>query len=199
MTIAVYIRVSTAEQNEAGQRREIMKWLNGNGIQKSAVTWYVDKKSGDTLDRPEFEQMQRDVFNGAIRTIVTYKLDRISRSLKDGVNTLCEWCERKIRIVAVSQQIDFSGTLGKMFASVLFAVAEMEQGHRRERQAAGIEAAKEAGVYKGRKKGALKPGIDPRRTIELRAMGLKTKEIAASMGVSTSSVTRYIKMASSQS
>ena len=197
MTIAVYIRVSTAGQNESGQRREIAKWLSGNGIQSSSVQWYVDKESGDTLNRPEFEQMQKDVFAGTIKTIVVYKLDRISRSLRDGINALCDWCERSVRVVAVSQQIDFSGTLGRMIASVLFAVAELEQTARRERQASGIAVAKELGIYKGRKKGAIKPGVDLERALELRNMGLRNKEIAASMGVSTSSVTRYLKMVAS--
>ena len=49
-TVACYVRVSTVGQNEAGQRREIQRWLEGNGI--SNVRWYVDKSTGDNLDRP---------------------------------------------------------------------------------------------------------------------------------------------------
>lgn len=65
MSVAVYVRVSTASQNEAGQKQEIMKWLAGNGINTKNVLWYVDKESGETLKRPEFEQLQKDIFNGA--------------------------------------------------------------------------------------------------------------------------------------
>ena len=56
----------------------------------------------------------------------------------------------------MTQQLDFAGPAGKMIASVLFAVAEMEQQTRRERQAAGIAVAKRNGVYQGRKAGSLK-------------------------------------------
>ncbi len=46
----------------------------------------------------------------------------------------------------MTQQIDFNGAVGRMLAAVLLGVAEMEQEMRRERQAAGIAAAKERGV-----------------------------------------------------
>ena len=152
---AIYVRVSTASQNEEGQRREIQKWLDANGgITK--VRWFVDKESGDTLERPQFEQLQKLIFNGVVNSVVVWKLDRLSRSLRDGIATLCSWCDKGIRVVSTSQQIDFNGTVGKMIASILFAIAEIEQETRRERQAAGIEAAKERGVYKGRQKGARK-------------------------------------------
>jgi len=37
--VACYIRVSTAGQKQAGQRREILRWLSGNGIDPAAVRW----------------------------------------------------------------------------------------------------------------------------------------------------------------
>jgi DNA invertase Pin-like site-specific DNA recombinase len=195
MTVAVYARVSTEGQNLAGQKREIMKWLEGNGINSKHVQWYVDKESGETLNRPEFEQLQKDIFNGAIKTVVVYKLDRLSRSLRDGIDVLCDWCKKHIRVVSTSQQIDFTGAIGQMIAAVLFAVAQMETETRRERQAAGIAAAKEKGVYTGRKLGAVKAGVDPDRAMKLREKGLTNKEIAQALGVSVSSVIRYTKRA----
>lgn len=191
MTVAVYVRVSTASQNEAGQRREIQKWLAGNGINQANTQYYVDKESGDTLDRTNFQQMQQDVWNGAVKTIVVYKIDRISRSLRDGINVLCDWCEKGIRVVSVTQQLDFSGATGQLIAAVLLAVAQMEQEVRRERQAAGIAAAKERGVYTGRKKGTFKK--NPQEAILLQEKGLTQQQIARAMGVSIASVVRYLR------
>src|SRR4051794_10116555 len=86
--VACYVRVSTVGQNEAGQRAEIERWLRGNGIDPAKMRWFVDKgKTGDNLRRPAFEQLQAAVFAGEVGTIVTYKLDRLSRSLLDGLNT----------------------------------------------------------------------------------------------------------------
>lgn len=189
MKVACYIRVSTSGQNVAGQKRELQKWCDGHGM---TPVWYIDKASGDNLDRPEFDRLSADIFAGTVRTVVVYKLDRLSRSLRDGINTLTDWLEKRVRVVSVTQQLDFAGATGKLIASVLFAVAEMEQETRRERQAAGIAAAKVAGKYKGRKRGATMKGVKPARAKELRDKGLTRAEIAEAMGASERTVTRYL-------
>ncbi|MDA1053294.1 MAG: recombinase family protein [Planctomycetota bacterium] len=190
--IAIYIRVSTIGQNVAGQKREINRWLNGNGIADDQVRWYVDKSTGNNLDRPAFEQLQAAVFAGDIKTVVVWKLDRLSRSLRDGINVLADWCDKGLRVVSVTQQIDFNGAVGKMLAAVLLGVAEMETEMRRERQAVGIAVAKENGIYKGRMPGATKKGVNPERAGKLRQKGLTYGEISQAMGVSQSSVRRYL-------
>ena len=193
--IGVYVRVSTVGQNEAGQCREIRRWLEGNGIAKENVRWYVDQRTGDHLRRPAFERLQRDVFHGAIQSIVVWKLDRLSRNLRDGIVTLADWCDRGLRVVSVTQQIDFNGATGKMLAAVLLGVAEMEQETHRERQRAGIEAARERGVYQGRKRGSTKG--KPARAAELRRKGLTDPEIAQALGVGRRTIQRYLRSAQS--
>lgn len=196
--VACYVRVSTIGQNEAGQRAEIQRWLDGNGIKPESVQWFIDKgKSGDSMNRPAFERLQKAIFNGEVKTIVVYKLDRLSRKLKDGINTLCEWCDRGLRVVSVTQQIDFNGTVGKIIASVLLGVAEMEQETRRERQAAGIAIAKTQGKYTGRKTGTTK--ATPARAMELKQQGLTADEIAKSLGVSRNTVFVYLRKLKAES
>jgi DNA invertase Pin-like site-specific DNA recombinase len=193
-TVACYVRVSTVGQNEAGQRAEIARWLMGNGIDPGSVRWFVDKgKSGDSLKRPAFEELQTAVFAGDVGTVVTYKLDRLSRSLREGINVLCEWCDKGLRVVSVTQQIDFNGTVGKMLAAVLLGIAQMEQETRRERQVAGIAVAKKAGKYRGRKIGTTK--AQPERALKLRDSGLSAEEIAKSLGVSRNTVFVYFRKA----
>jgi DNA invertase Pin-like site-specific DNA recombinase len=138
-SVAAYARVSTVGQNEAGQQAEIERWLLGNGI--VGARWFCDKDTGDNLNRPAFQKLQKAIFMGEVGTVLVWKLDRLSRSLRDGINVLSDWCDRGLRVVSVTQQIDFSGTVGKMIAAVLLAVAQMEQETRRERQAAGIAVA----------------------------------------------------------
>ena len=192
-SIACYVRVSTVDQNEASQRREIKRWLEGNGI--GDVEWFVDKVTGDTLERPAFERLRGKVFEGEVRCVVVWKLDRLSRKLRDGINVLCDWCDRGVRVVSVTQQIDLSGTVGKMIAAVLLGVAEMEQETRRERQAAGIAVAKREGKYKGRKAGTFK--ADPDRARKLRDKGLSLAEIGSALGVSRMAVSRYLSQETS--
>ena len=189
--IACYTRVSTFEQTGAAQRAEIEGWLKNNGIQLERVVWYEDKETGATLQRPAFERLQRDIFNGKVGTVVIWKLDRLSRNLRDGINVLADWADRGLKVVSITQQLEFNGTLGKMLATLLFGLAEMDLSNIRERQRAGIDAAKKRGVYKGRKPGTIK--ADAARVRKLRDKGNTASEIATSLGISERTVFRYLK------
>ncbi|MEM7811344.1 MAG: recombinase family protein [Planctomycetota bacterium] len=175
------------------------RWLRGHGFDPATVTWYVDRESGANTDRPAFAALREAIFLGEVDTVVVWKLDRLSRKQREGIDLLADWCEQGVRVVSVTQQLDLDGAIGRIVAGVLFGVAEMELEHTRERQAAGIAAAKARGVYRnhGRKKGATK--ADPKRAAELKASGLKVTEIAKALGVSRSVIYEYLKPASDDS
>lgn len=188
--IAVYLRVSSDDQNPASQRAEIQAWLNRNYIPDSDVRWFEDKETGKTLHRPEFQKLSTWLEKGTFDTVVCWKLDRLSRNFLDGVRLIGDWTERGIRIVSVTQSIDLSGMTGRLVAAVLFAVAEMELAHIKERQAAGIRLARANGKYQGRKPGSKKGS--PARARELRAKGLTLEEIASALNVNRRTVIRYL-------
>jgi len=188
--IACYCRVSSRHQKSDSQKAEMLRWLRGNAMPLTRVHWFEDIETGDTLDRPAFTAMQHAIFAGTIETVVVWKLDRLSRRQCEGVNLLADWCERGVRVVVVTQQIDLRGTVGRLVASVLFGLAEIEQEYRRERQAAGIAVAKRNGVYRGRLKGTTK--AQPTRAKALRDRGLTVSEIGQALGVSLRTVFRYL-------
>ena len=191
MTTAIYIRVSSKTQKHDSQRAEITAWLIAHGHDPDHVQWFEDTDTGRHISRSGMIALNEAIFAGDVKTIIVWKLDRIARTMKDGINTLSHWCEIGVRVVSVTQQIDLSGTVGHLVAGVLFAVAEIELQHMRERQTAGIEAAKAKGVYKGRSRNTTKG--NPERARALRAKGLKTKEIAQAMNITTRTVSRYLK------
>jgi len=125
-----------------------------------------------------------------VKTVVVYKLDRLSRSLREEINVLAKWCDKRLRVVSVTQQIDFNGETSKLLAAVLLGIAEMEQETRRERQAAGIRAAKKAGVHLGRKPGTVK--AVPSRATELKAKGNSIDGIAIALKISRRTEHRYL-------
>jgi DNA invertase Pin-like site-specific DNA recombinase len=188
--IACYCRVSTQHQKNDSQRSEIEKWVRNNGLDLSTIRWFEDQESGTSFNRPALKQMQKAIFEGLIQTVIVWKLDRISRRQRDGINLLADWCDQGIRVVSITQQIDLSGAVGRMVASVMFGLAEIEMEYRRERQIAGISVAKQAGVYKGRKKGTTKG--QPKRAQDLKKQGLSVEEIANAMDVSKRTVFRYL-------
>jgi DNA invertase Pin-like site-specific DNA recombinase len=191
-TIAAYIRVSTYDQRTGSQREEISRWLKNHGIDPQKIQWFEDKETGSKMDRPAFFEMRRIIFAGEIKTLIVWKLDRLSRDMLDGIATLRCFLNQGVGIISVTQQLDLSGIVGQMCATLLFGVAEMELQNNKERQAAGIALAKKRGVCKGRKKGTTK--LDPEEISRLRET-LKPRQIAKLMEVAPKTVYNTLKRA----
>jgi DNA invertase Pin-like site-specific DNA recombinase len=86
--IACYCRVSSRQQKPDSQKTEILQWLKRHAVRTSAVQWFEDVESGITLRRPAFERLQQAIFAWTIQTVVVWKLDRLSRRLRAGMNLL---------------------------------------------------------------------------------------------------------------
>jgi DNA invertase Pin-like site-specific DNA recombinase len=132
--IGIYLRVSSQAQKSDSQRAAIQQWLDLQGYAADTVVWFEDQETGATLNRRAFQRLQTAIFRGEIKTVMVWKLDRLARSMREGVNVLTDWCERGVRVVSVTQQIDLSGTIGHLVAGVLFAIAEIELQHTHERR-----------------------------------------------------------------
>jgi DNA invertase Pin-like site-specific DNA recombinase len=189
MSTAVYIRVSSPKgQKTDSQRAELEAWLKRQRLK--TAQWFEDRESGASLQREAFEKLQAAVFAGKVTTVVVWKLDRLARNLREGVNVLADWCQRGVRVVAVTQQIDLSGPVGNLIASLLFGIAEIELQHSKERQAIGIALARKRGVYIGRQPGTTKAA--PARARALKKQGLTVVEIAQALGVKERTVYHYL-------
>ena len=188
--IACYVRVSSPQQKNDSQKAEIARWLKRHDVDRSSVMWFEDIERAKTLKRPGLARLRESIFDGSVKTLVVWKIDRLSRDQRQGINLLADWCERGVRIVSITQQIDLNGAVGRMVASVLLGLAEIESEYRRERQSAGISVAKARGAYRGRKKGTTK--AKPSRAKELRRRGLTVLEVAKALGVSERTAYRYL-------
>ena len=189
MTIAVYIRVSSPKgQRTDSQRAEVEPWINRRRIKR--LRWFEDHDSATNLERNAFKKLQDAIFAGEIDTVVVWKLDRLARNLKEGVNVLADWCQRGVRVISITQQVDLSGSVGNLIASLLFGIAEIELQHSKERQAIGIALAKKRGVYTGRRLGTTK--AMPARARALRKQKLTIPEIAQALGVKQRTVYNYL-------
>ena len=180
---AIYCRVSTANQDTRSQREALKDYISGHRLKE--VRWYRDKATGANLDRPGFQRLQKDIFTGKVATIIVWKLDRLARNLRDGVNLLADWCERDIRVVSITEQLDLSGAMGRIVAALLLGLAEMEKDNISERIRAGVAAAKKRGVKFGRPAWKTRPyrTIKPSEVKRLRKKGMPMTEIARRLGV----------------
>jgi DNA invertase Pin-like site-specific DNA recombinase len=188
--IAVYLRVSTDSQTNDSQRLDVTHWLANHNIDPDAAVWYEDTDSRETLNRESLKRLQSAVFHGRVKTIVVADVTRLAGTIVDGVNLLHGWLSQGVRLVAVRQEFDFSSTVGLMVASLLFGLSQSEMETRRQRQRAGIQAARAKGIYLGRQPGSTKAA--PGRAHELLAKGMQTAEIGRALGVSQRTVERYL-------
>lgn len=124
--------------------------------------------------------------------LVVVRLDRLARSTRDTLNIVAELEAKGASLRVLEPEISTGGDLGRIVITTLGMVAELERSFIRERQRAGIAAAKKRGVYKGRSK-----SVDETALRALSAMGLGPTAVALEIGVSRMTVYRVLKASSS--
>src|SRR6516225_3516017 len=142
MALYGYARVSTLDQN-LGIQRAALKAAGCEVIR-------AEKASGARRDGRTELQVLLD-FLRAGDTLVVTRIDRLARSLKDLQNIVHELRAKGVALKATEQPIDTGTAAGKAFLDMLGVFAEFETNLRKERQIEGIQKAKQAGVYTGRK------------------------------------------------
>jgi len=123
-------------------------------------------------------------------TLCVHKLDRLGRNTRDVLNLVHEIHERGASLEVIEPAISTDGPMGQMIITVFGMVSEMELGFIKERQRAGIEAAKAKGVYKGRKQ-----TVDHDKVIELKKSGMGATAIANELGCHRTMIYKILKSA----
>ena len=181
MTKLGYARVSSTSQSTNIQ----VEALKAAGCS----TVRTEKVSGKSRDgRDELAIILDFLREGDV--LVVHKLDRLGRSTRDCLNLVYEIHEKGASLQVLEPAIDTSGPMGTMVLTVLGMVSEMELGFIKERQRAGIEAAKANGVYKGRKQ-----NLDYDKVIELKKSGMGATAIARELGCHRTMVYHVLKSA----
>jgi len=138
--------------------------------------------------RSELETLLDFLQPGDVLTVV--KLDRLGRSTRDVLNLVHDLEERGASLRVLEPEIDTSKPEGRIILTTLAMVAEMELTFIKERQRAGIEAARARGVYKGRKR-----SIDRDAVRQLKADGIGATEIARRLGIGRATVYKVLQSA----
>src|SRR5919112_3079639 len=179
MALYGYARVSTFDQDLSIQR-DALKAAGCEVIR-------AEKASGARRDGRSELQVLLD-FLRVGDTLVVTRIDRLAPSVKDLQDIVHELKAKGVALKATEQPVDTGSAAGKAFLDMLGVFAEFETNLRRERQLEGIRAAKERGVYKGRK-----PSIDAAEVRRLRDRdGLGPTAIARRLGIGRASVYRVL-------
>ena len=177
-----YARVSTDDQDTAAQ----VAALEAAGCERI----FREKASGGRWERPQFLRLLNQLRSGDV--VVVWKLDRLSRSLRDVLTIMEQLGEAGAGFRSLTEAIDTTTPAGRMMMQIVGAFAEFERAMLRERTQAGVDAARQQGRVGGRR-----PKLSPQQQSEIRKMvseGDKTAAAAARLfKVHPDTVSRLLK------
>ena len=183
MHTALYVRVSTVDQEPENQLLELRRYVAARGW--TAVEYVDHGVSGAKDRRPALDQLVADVRAHRVQAVVCWRLDRLGRNLRHLVMLLDDWHSRGIAFVTMGEGIDTSTPAGRLVAGVLGSIAEFERARIQERVRAGLARVRAQGRCLGRKPCAVSDE-------QFAAVAtLSTRHAAERLGVSHTIVARW--------
>jgi site-specific DNA recombinase len=83
--------------------------------------------SGKNINRPNFERLLNDINSGKIKALVSYKLDRISRSITDFAQLLQFFDKFGVQYISSTEQFDTSSPVGRAMIYIVMVFAQLER------------------------------------------------------------------------
>lgn len=152
--VGLYPRVSTEDQSRFGhsldeQEDKLEQLCNFKDYEIYKVYREEGVSAKDT-NRPKFQEMIEDMKSGKINKIIVYKLDRLTRSIKD-LETICTLLEEyNCSLESVAEEINTSTANGKFFIRMLTILAQLEIERTSERTKFGLIGAAKKGHLSGK-------------------------------------------------
>lgn len=190
---ALYCRVSTGDQSCERQERDLRAFAERGDFEIVAI--FRETASGNVDSRSERKKVMNLARDRQIEAVLVTELTRWGRSTTDLLHTLQELEACGVSVIAqTGLQFDLRSPQGKLFASLMAALAEFERDLLRERIRSGISAAQERGVKFGRQEGQ-RPKADRNeaKVLKLRAAGKSYRAIASELHLSKNTVMDIVK------
>lgn len=159
LRIAGYVRVSSQRQATEGdslaaQEHEIEQEVE---FRKRRENWdvellefYVDAgKSAKDQKRPQLQRLKRDIAAGKIDLVICFKLDRITRSLKDFVDLWALFAEHDVDVISLREKFDTSMPTGEAMVQLIMVFAQLERKMTAERTFSIMRDRADRGLWNG--------------------------------------------------
>lgn len=151
MKAALYCRVSTLEQATEGysigvQKEKLQKYAESQSYD-IAGTYSDEGFSGKDLMRPEMERLIEDVKSNKIDVVLIYKLDRLSRHVKDVLELVELFDKYKVSLYSLNENLDLSSPFGRAALKMSATFSELERETIVERMEMGKHARAKSGKY----------------------------------------------------
>src|SRR4051794_25739310 len=185
--VGLYARVSTHDQQTLPLQLSAMReHAERRGW---AVVMTVEDIGSGVRERPRREDLLRAARRREIDLILVWRLDRWGRSLVDLVTTLQELTALQVGFVSLGEALDLTTPSGRALAGMLAVFAEFERDILRDRVKAGIAQARKEGRPHGRPRTIAGHAAEVKRLFQ---EGVSKREIAKRLGISRTSVRRFL-------
>lgn len=152
---AIYTRVSTANQADKeynsceAQRDRILSYIKSQENLKLYREYSDPGYSASTIERPAFKELLHDISERKIDAVLTYKIDRLTRSSKDFYNLIEYFDNHGVNYVSVSEHFDTASAAGRLLRNIMLTFAQFEREMTSERVKDKIEQKVKKGLWSG--------------------------------------------------
>jgi site-specific DNA recombinase len=133
MSCGLYTRVSTRNQLDTEyssletQREKLEAYCKSQEQYQVYRTYEDAGYSAETIDRPALKEMLQDIRAGRINCVLAYKIDRLTRSVKD-FHVLMDLFDRHgVKFVSITQSLDTHHPMGRLLRNILLDFAQFER------------------------------------------------------------------------
>lgn len=185
--VALYCRVSTNKQTNENQKIKLIEYA-------SERSWKFDlyeEVESSRKTRPVKQELLMKLRKGEYSSVIVYKLDRFARSSRELILEIQELIDKGIGFISLSDNLDFTNSVGRLHFQILAAFAEFERSLISERTKEGIARAKAQGKKLGRPKGSKDSKPRPKSGYLMREVN-KRKQKDEEKG-NFKSIERYVK------
>mgnify|MGYP005878500703 FL=1 len=167
----VYIRVSTEDQAREGfslgeQEEKLLQLCKFKELEVYKVYKDAGISAKDMEHRPQFQEMLKDMKEGKLNYIVAYKLDRITRSVRDLEELISVLEQYNCFLLCDRDDVNTSTANGRFFVRMLTVLSQLEIEIVSERTKFGLNGAIKSGHIPGQRPFGYKSADDKRMVID---------------------------------
>lgn len=148
--VALYCRVSTNKQTNENQKIRLLEYAKLNKLEYDLY----EEIESTRKTRPVKQMLLQRIRKGDYQTVVVFKLDRWARSSRELILEIQELVDKGVGFISLSDNLDFSNSVGRLHFQILAAFSEFERSLISERTKEGIQRTKAQGAIVGRPKGS---------------------------------------------
>jgi DNA invertase Pin-like site-specific DNA recombinase len=187
---AIYVRVSTPDQHVESQSYDLRELAAHRGYE--IVHEYEDRGiSGTKARRPGLDALMADARRKKFSVVLVAAFDRIARSTRNFLQIIDELDNMGIEFISRREGVATGDAMGRLFVTIISAIAELERSLVVERVKSGMRRAK----LEGRQIGRVRLDINREQVVIDRRSGLSLTQVAKRHNISRASVCRLMKEA----